>query len=183
MTEDERLARRLQEEENARARNSPRTSADKERGAASSYYAQQQGPQPGYGYGQQGQSQSQNPYVEPKAQHAKGGFLGKLLGKASGSRPHGGGYPQPQPYVQPGYGPQSMYAQPGRRKPGMGVGGAAALGAGGGLLGGMMLGGAMGDHGGDGGDYGGDGGDFGGDGGDFGGGDFGGDGCDFGGDF
>lgn len=66
------------------------------------------------------------------------------------------------------------YAQAPPRRSGMGVGGAAALGAGGGLLGGLLLADAFDDHDDyqqgfdDGADYGG--GDFGG--GDFGGGDF-----------
>lgn len=199
ISEDERLARQLQEEEDARARGQP------SRGAADDFYAQGT-PQPN-AYGQPGQygqpgidaspyPQSQNPYGTPPLQDkgkSKGGFLGKLLGKASGgSKPHG--YPQqPGPYYggQPGYG-QPGYGQSGyyppqqgmmnrpHKKPGMGAGGAAALGVGGGLLGGALLGSALADAG-DGGntyienDYGDGGGDFGGDGGgDFGGGDFGG---------
>ncbi|KAF2264290.1 hypothetical protein CC78DRAFT_533352 [Lojkania enalia] len=201
ISEDERLARQLQEEEDARARASGQ--GDR-RGLADEFYSQQgASPQPGqYGYGQgsAGPYQpSQSPYQDQHTSdkgNSKGGFLGKLLGKASGSRPHhGGAYPPPSGYGQPGYGhygqpgygqpgpgyypQQQMYGPPGRRKPGMGVGGAAALGAGGGLLGGALLGSAMADDGdhytennyyGDDGDYGGDGGDFGG--GDFGGGDF-----------
>lgn len=191
ISEDERLARRLQEEEDARAR-----------GAADAYYGQGSTPQPGQygGYPPQGASpypQSQSPYVESAPQEkgkSKGGFFGKLLGKHGSSSSQQHGYPQqqvyPQQYGQPQYGQpaggyyggqpgyypqQQMHGRP--KKSGMGAGGAAALGIGGGLLGGALLGEALADAG-DGGDYGGDGGDFGGDGGDFGG-----DGGDFGGDF
>jgi hypothetical protein len=193
ISEDERLARQLQEEEEARARQ--HTGA----GSSAQFFAQGSTPQPNQ-YAQQGYNaspypQSEGSYAAPVTQD-KGkskGLLGKLLGKASGGS-HSQGYPQhhAQPYGgQPGYGQQGyypqqqvMYAQPGRRPGGggMGMGGAAALGLGGGLLGGAMLGSALGDagdggdyggDGGDGGDYGGDGGDFGGDGGgDMGGGDF-----------
>lgn len=199
---DEEFARKLQEEENARSGNSNRPGTG-DRGAADSYYNQG-----GQGQGQYGGGpapydpnqvpQSQNPSSPDTRGKSKGGFLGKLLGKAksSSSQPQYAqqGYPQ-QGYPQQGYPPQQMgygqqpgYPPPGgyyggqqagygrpARKPGMGVGGAAALGVGGGLLGGALLGSAL--DGGDGGDYGGDdgGGDFGGDdggGGDFGGGDF-----------
>jgi len=200
LSEDEKLARQLQDEENARAHGG--SAKPGSRGAADGYYQEQQHA-PGYGqqpYGQQqygqeqygqeqyGQQQYGQPGVQPKS---KGGFLGKLLGKAGGSsskppQQYGQQYGQPygQPYgQQPGYGgygqgyPQQQMGQPGRKPGGLGTGGALALGAGGGLLGGVLLGEAMGDagDGGDGGgDYGGDGGgDFGGDGGgDFGGGDF-----------
>ncbi|KAL4421112.1 hypothetical protein ABPG77_001507 [Micractinium sp. CCAP 211/92] len=53
-------------------------------------------------------------------------------------RPQGYGYPQPGTYYQPGPGP---YAS--RYRPGVGPGGAAALGASAGLLGGVMLADAM----------------------------------------
>ncbi|KAF2183797.1 hypothetical protein K469DRAFT_201198 [Zopfia rhizophila CBS 207.26] len=191
ISEDERLARQLQDEEDAMARThlSHRGMA----GTSDSFYQQPGTPQPGYGQynaypPQQGFGEQQ---VTSKGK-SKGGLLGKLLGKAGGgSKPHHGysqqaygappgvphGYGQHAP-GQPGYGyPQQHYAQPGRRPGGgIGPGGAAALGVGGGLLGGMMLGSAIegAADAGDGGDYGGDGGDFGGDGGDFGGGDFGG---------
>lgn len=189
ISDDEKLARQLQEEEEARARG-------QHHGAADNFYSQGSGaPQAGqYGYGQQ------NPYgAQDQGYGASGadtqdkgkskGLLGKLLGKASGhsSRPpqqHGyggyGGQPMQGGYGgyggQPGYGypQQGMYGQPPRRTGGgMGAGGAAALGLGGGLLGGALIGEAMGDAG-DGGDGGGDygGGDGGGD---FGGGDMGGD--------
>jgi hypothetical protein len=199
ITEDEKLARKLQDEEESRARAHGGA-------AANDYYNQSGQSQPGQygGYPQQGAGypQSQTPAYDAGVQgsKSKGGLLGKLLGKASGghssSTPHA--YPQQHGYGQPmGYGGQPGYYQQqpmgggmmggmgGGRRPGggMGTGGALALGAGGGLLGGMMLGEAMGDAGDGGGDGGGDygGGDGGGDygggdgGGDFGGGDGGGD--------
>lgn len=192
ISEDERLARQLQEEEDARARGHPAG------GAANDYYAQgtpqpnayaQPGPYGQSGFDGSPYPQAQSPYGAPPPPPAqdkgksKGGFLGKLLGKAGGSshaKPQA--YPQqPGPYYggQPGYGQQGYYppqhgmmGQPHKRPGGgMGAGGAAALGVGGGLLGGALIGSALADAG-DGGDFGGDGGDFGG--GDFGGGDFGG---------
>ncbi|KAF2688406.1 hypothetical protein K458DRAFT_384591 [Lentithecium fluviatile CBS 122367] len=192
ISEDERLARQLQEEEEARARGQHGGI-----GSADGYYVQ--GSAPPNQYGQQGYNaspypQTQSSYAAPATQDkskSKGGFLGKLLGKATGSSHSSshGGYPQQQHYGgQPGYRQQgyypqqqSMYGRPPRKQGGMGMAGAGALGLGGGLLGGAMLGSALGDAGdggGDGGgDYGGDGGgDYGGDGGgDFGGGDGGGD--------
>jgi hypothetical protein len=190
ISEDEKLARKLQDEEEARARGHGPGA-----GASNNYYTQPGQAQHG-GYPDQQYGQQQTPYdaqTQDKGK-SKGGLLGKLLGKASGhSSSSAHGYPQQQqgygqPYGAPMGGGQ-YYAQPGRpmmggmggmgggRRPGggMGAGGAMALGAGGGLLGGALLGSAMADAG-DGGGYGGDGGDFGGDGG----GDFGGDG---GGDF
>ncbi|KAH7392825.1 hypothetical protein BKA66DRAFT_313214 [Pyrenochaeta sp. MPI-SDFR-AT-0127] len=202
ISEDEKLARKLQEEEEVRA---GRLSGDN-RGAANDFYNQPGQSQPGQYYGQQSASpypqQAQTPYQDTTTQD-KGkskGLLGKLLGKASG---HGSSSSHAYPPQQHGYGQQPGYgAAPGGyygggyqqrpmgygmpaggRRPGggMGAGGAMALGAGGGLLGGALLGSAMADAG-DGGntyinnDYGDDGGDYGGDGG----GDFGGDG---GGDF
>lgn len=195
LTEDERLARKLQEEENVRH-------SGEHRSAANDYYNQPIQNQPGQysGYPQQSASpypqQAQTPYQDPSTQsRGKKGLLGKLLGKAGGSS-SSHSYPQQQGYGQPAYGPAPGgyygggsqqrpmgYGMPSGRRPGgggMGTGGALALGAGGGLLGGALLGSAMAD-GGDGGntyvennydgDYGGDGGgDFGG--GDFGGGDF-----------
>lgn len=195
ISEDERLARQLQEEENARAQGRPTS-----RGASDSYYQQQAAygqpagyGQPGYGqpgYGQPGYGQpgytptdSPMPAGEPLSEDrgkAKGGFLGKLLGKGSHSKPQYGGYPPQQQYYggppqgqyggyppqqgyYQGYPPQQQYGPP--KKSGMGTGTAAALGVGGGLLGGVLLGEALeGGDGGDGGDYGGD---DGGDGGDF----------------
>ncbi|KAF2826288.1 hypothetical protein CC86DRAFT_27722 [Ophiobolus disseminans] len=202
ISEDEKFARKLQEEEEARARSHAPGGA----GASNDFYGQP--PQNQYaGYPQQ---QSAGPYPQGSTpmhdsstqdKSKSKGLLGKLKEKVQGhssGAPHG--YPQQQPHYgqQPAYG-QPMgggyYQQPGRpmmgpgmmgggmpgRRPGggMGAGGAMALGAGGGLLGGALLGSAMADagdggYGGDGGgDYGGDGGgDFGG--GDMGGGDFGG---------
>ena len=195
---DAALAARLQAEEDQRARS---------RGAADQYYGQQQPGYPG-GPGMMGQQQQQpqppgyvggypgapNPnqgydqhQLPPREQKGKGlgGLLSKLSGKASGGSSHGGGYPQQHGYggypqqhgYGGGYGGGGYGAPP--KKHGMGAGGAAALGAGGGLLGGAMLASSMGgDHGGDdGGGYGGDdGGGYGGDdGGGFGGGDGGGD--------
>ncbi|KAJ4345033.1 WW domain-containing protein wwm1 [Ascochyta clinopodiicola] len=196
ISEDEKLARRLQEEEQTRA---GRLSGDANHGARNDYYGSQQGgygatgpsiagqaggyPQPG-GYSQQQYQTPATSYQQEEKSQSKGkGLLGKLLGKASGSSSH----PQ-QSYGQGGYaggyGGQGMYQQrpgyamPAGRRPGgggMGMGGV-AMGAGAGLLGGAMLGSALGDAGDGGGDYGGDGGDMGGDGGGFddGGGDFGG---------
>jgi len=190
ISEDERLARQLQEEENARAQGRPTS-----RGASDSYYQQQAAygqpagyGQPGYGqpgYGQPGYTPTDSPMPagEPLSEDrgkAKGGFLGKLLGKGSHSKPQYGGYPPQQQYYggppqgqyggyppqqgyYQGYPPQQQYGPP--KKSGMGAGTAAALGVGGGLLGGVLLGEALeGGDGGDGGDYGGD---DGGDGGDF----------------
>lgn len=83
-----------------------------------------------------------------------GGMMGGSMMGGGHSQQYGhypqqgyGGYPQ-QGYggMQQGYGGGyggGMYGQPARKKPGMGAGGAAALGVGGGLLGGMMLANAM----------------------------------------
>ncbi|KAH9867644.1 hypothetical protein IAQ61_008238 [Plenodomus lingam] len=196
MTEDEKLARKLQEEEDSRA---GRQSGDG-MGQANDYYHRpaqagaygQQGPVP---YAQGGQSSYYQETPPPQDRVGKGkGLLGKLLGKATGgsssSTPHG--YPQQQHgYPQQGYGqpygagyqqrpmglPMGGGMMGGGRRPGggMGAGGAMALGAGGGLLGGALLGSAMADAGDGGGTYnyyGDDGGDYGG--GDMGGGDMGG---------
>ncbi|KAF2854970.1 hypothetical protein T440DRAFT_199499 [Plenodomus tracheiphilus IPT5] len=197
MSEDEKLARKLQEEEEARA---GRRSGDM-RGQANDYYNQ---PGQAGGYGQQSPAPyaqgGQSSYQETSPQQDRGGkkgLLGKLLGKATGgsSSSSSHGYPpQQHGYSQQGYGqPQGYGGAPGGyygggyqqrpmgmpmgggmmgggRRPGgggMGAGGAMALGAGGGLLGGALLGSAMAD--------GGDGGDtynnYGDDGGDYGGGD------------
>lgn len=180
ISEDERLARQLQEEENARGQGRPTS-----RGASDSYYQQQAAYGQPAGYGQPGYTPTGSPMPagsplpEDKSK-AKGGFLGKLLGKSSHSTPQYGGYPPQQQYYggppqgqyggyppqqgyYQGYPPQQQYGSP--KKSGLGVGGAAALGVGGGLLGGVLLGEALeGGDGGDGGDYD--------DGGDFGGGDF-----------
>ncbi|KAF1961136.1 hypothetical protein CC80DRAFT_488483 [Byssothecium circinans] len=210
ISEDERLARQLQEEEDARARGDSANA-----GSASDFYNQGPAPQPnryasgaGGAYGQSSSPfpHSPGPYVGDGVQDQgkkKKGLFSSLLGGTStkpayqqqgypplqggygyGGQPGGGYYGAPQP----GYYPQQqgMFGRP-HKKPGMGAGGAAALGVGGGLLGGAMLGSALadaGDHGDtyienndygdDGGDFGDGGGDFGGDGGggDFGGGDF-----------
>ncbi|KAH7058931.1 hypothetical protein B0J12DRAFT_737545 [Macrophomina phaseolina] len=183
ISEDERLARQLQAEEDARAHShSPMPpGAASDRGAADSYY-QQQGSAPGYGasgYGQPspgyGSSQQELPPRPEEKGKKSGGFLGKLLGKASASKPGGGfgavghhqqpqygGYPQQGGYYQGppqgqyGYAPQQGYYGQGGgmpygmqqkpKKSGMGAGGAAALGVGGGLLGGMLLADAIDDH-------------------------------------
>lgn len=182
ISEDERLARQLQAEEDARAHShSPMPPTGSDRGAADSYY-QQGSTAPGYGapgyaqspgYNSSGYGSSQQelpPRAEDKGKKS-GGFLGKLLGKASGSKPSGafggshqqqqqyGGYPQQGYYQgQPqgqygGYQQQGYYGQGGGmpygtkpKKSGMGAGGAAALGVGGGLLGGMLLADAIDDH-------------------------------------
>ncbi|KAF1990648.1 hypothetical protein K402DRAFT_444066 [Aulographum hederae CBS 113979] len=208
ISEDERLARELQAEEDARMHGG---APGGDRGASDSYYGQggpggagQYPSQPGYGQqspppGQYGQQLPPRPEENSKGK-SKGGFLGKLLGKAGGSssRPHGqqqyGGYPQQQGqhfgggyppqgqyggYPQQGYGGYPQQQQMAGRRPGggMGAAGGLALGAGAGLLGGALIGDAIADDGG------GDDGDYGG-GDDGGGGDFGGDGGgDFGGDF
>lgn len=181
--DDARLAAQLQAEEDARANN---RGAGRP-GAASEYYGD-----PTSGKYAPGPS-SQSPMPEQK--RSKGGFLSKLMGKASGSssRPqpqyasypqqtggYYGGQPQQMP-PQPGYGyspggyggypPQGGYypqQQPSRRGGGMGTAGAAALGVGGGMLGGLLLADAVGDMG----DGGYDGGGYDDGGGDFGGGDF-----------
>lgn len=205
MSEDERLARRLQEEENARAGHGPNN-----RGQADDFYKQQDGlgapsygqPQGQYGQGspyppQQGPygapspqpyTQQAEPYAQAKGKQ-KGGIFGKLLGKAGSSSrpPQQYGYPQ----QQPGYG-APMYGQPGYGQPGPGgyYGGPQqamygqpqrkhGLGAGGAAalgVGGGLLGGMLLGEGIEAAADAGDGGDYGGDGGDFGG-----DGGDFGG--
>ncbi|KAI4256349.1 MAG: hypothetical protein L6R42_006268, partial [Xanthoria sp. 1 TBL-2021] len=161
------LAARLQAEEDERARVAG-GGRPTSRGAADQYYGQPQQPGYPGGPGMMGQQQPQPPgYVggypgapdsnqsydqqqlPPREQKSKGlgGLLSKLSGKASGGSSHGGGYPQQHGYGGGGY-PQQQgygggyggggYGAP-HKKPGMGVGGAAALGAGGGLLGGAML--------------------------------------------
>lgn len=164
VVDDEAFARKLQEEENARAGVAAASAGD--RGAADSYYGQGQGssmapPAPQYGQGAQ-------PDLPARDGKSKGGFLSKLMGKASGSsRPQQGygygqqSYQQGPPQGQYGYAPQQGYYGQGggypqqggpyqqqqpAKKHGMGAGGAAALGVGGGLLGGMLLADAMEDH-------------------------------------
>ena len=201
ITEDERLARQLQEEENKRAGVGSAT----DRGEADSYYS---GPAAGDTYGQAATSPGGELPARPdQDRSSKGkGLFGKLFNKNKTSQgqqqyppPQGQYYPQQgypqQGYAQQGYPPQGYGGYPQQqaygRKPGgggMGTAGAAALGVGGGLLGGVLLADAFegghdggGDDGGGGygggdggGGYGGGdgGGDFGGGGGDFGGGGF-----------
>lgn len=143
--DDEAYARKLQAEEDERARQ-----ASTNRGAGSSYapgassYGQAGGygqPQGGYGgnYGAQpggyGQSSSYGQSPNYAAQQLppreeKKGFLSKLMGGGS-KRPMqsygGGGYPQQQygGYPQQGYG--GGYGQPARKTGGMGAMGGAAL--------------------------------------------------------
>ncbi|KAF2770877.1 hypothetical protein EJ03DRAFT_388640 [Teratosphaeria nubilosa] len=157
MTDDEALARKLQEEENARSGN---------RGAADGYYGQSGAPaygQQGSAYGQQspyGQSASPMPPQEAQKKGLFSKFTSKL-GGGSSSRPpqygqqyppqqqYGGygGYPQQQPYGYPpqqqGYYPQQAQAQ---KNHGLGAGGGALLGAGAGLVGGALLMDAVEDH-------------------------------------
>ncbi|EMD59177.1 hypothetical protein GGP41_009061 [Bipolaris sorokiniana] len=159
ISEDEKLARKLQQEEEARAR-----------GASNDYYNQsnQSHPQQYGGYGQPSpnpyqQGQYQDAAVQDKGGKSKG-FLGKILGKASGSShsPSPGYSQQHHGYGQPSYGQPvgggyyggGGYGRPmgggmmpmggGGRRPGGGPGmGAMALGAGGGLLAGGLIGSAM----------------------------------------
>ncbi|KAF1814573.1 hypothetical protein P152DRAFT_480736 [Eremomyces bilateralis CBS 781.70] len=173
ISDDERIARQLQEEENAR------------RGASDSYYnGGPQGAAPNYG----GPSHSPGPAgpydpsqqygaVSDKGSGRKSGLLGKLLGKAQGKLPIGAGgqgyqggggyYPGPH-QSQYGYPPQHGYYNQGHgmpygphgghggfpygggyggggRRRGMGAGGGAALGLGAGLVGGALIGDAIGD--------------------------------------
>ncbi|KAJ6004835.1 hypothetical protein N7540_012634 [Penicillium herquei] len=200
---DAQLAAKLQAEEDARASSSRSPGA---RGAASDYYTGNTPiTQPGASYA----GPSSN--VAPEEKSRSKGFLSKLMGKSSSSRPRPtqayASYPQQQPqnmgYNDPNYGryqqgyayggypqqsgpyyQQQQYQQQPQRKHGMGTAGAAALGVGGGLLGGLLLADAvedLGDHN----DYndGGYGGDGGGYGGDGGGWDDGGGGDFGGGDF
>lgn len=159
---DEDYARKLQEEENARARGL----SDGYYGSASHGQAQNagQGYPPAYGqegqqygqqsYGQQqqyGQSSSGNDNMPPRPAEKKG-LMGKLLGKVSGGSAGGaaGGYGGQQ-YGQQQYRPQQQYGQPmygqpmQASRPGMSGTQGAMLGAGGGLLGGMLIGDMMGD--------------------------------------
>lgn len=200
--EDARLAAKLQAEEDARAGTRGTGAGPGDRGASSDYYNNASRPQSTGPGGYAAGSASHSPMPEQEQKRSKGGFLSKLMGKSSSSRPPrpqpqyasysqqgppggyygGGGYP-PQHGPQPGYGggyggyPQQggyYQQQPPRRQGGggMGTAGAAALGVGGGLLGGMLIADAIDDHH-DNDDYGGGGGgDDYGGGDDFGGGDF-----------
>ncbi|EME86864.1 uncharacterized protein MYCFIDRAFT_71596 [Pseudocercospora fijiensis CIRAD86] len=172
VSEDERLARQLQQEEDARAQQSSR-------GASDSYYqggAANQQSNYGSPYGVQSPAPGQE---GDRGSKSKGGLFGKLkdkLGAAppSSSRPgyaqqygqqqYGGGYaqqghggyPPPQQYggyPQQGYGgypPQGGYyggqQAPRRGGGGMGAMGGAALGVGAGLIGGALIADAIGDR-------------------------------------
>ncbi|KAK5108809.1 hypothetical protein LTR62_007783 [Meristemomyces frigidus] len=135
MTDDERLARKLQEEENARTGTGSRGTANdfygqsssgggygQQYGQQSSPYAQQGGAsQYGQGAGQYGQgagaygqsssSYGQSAQLPPRDEKSKGGLLGRLTSKfggggSSGSQGYGGGgYPPQQQY---GYPPQQQ---------------------------------------------------------------------------
>lgn len=165
-TEDARLARQMQAEEDARSRGTP--------GAAASYAAGSPAP------GGQGQFPEQLPPRPGDNQSGSRGLLGKLGKMVSGSKnkPYGGGYgggypqqnyggggypqqgyggyPPQQGYgMQPGYGHQPQYGghygggyppQQRRGGGGMGMAGGAALGLGAGMLGGAMIGNAMADN-------------------------------------
>lgn len=165
VNDDEALARKLQAEEEARARQSGQSGT--RAGASDNYYnsgAPQYQSQSQPQYSNQSQPQYSNE-LPPRDQDRgkKGGLMGKLLGKVSGSssRPQqgygqqgypsggmmgGGGYGMQQQhyggYPQQGYGgypQQQMYGQPQRRTGGgMGMGGM-ALAGGAGLLGGALL--------------------------------------------
>ncbi|KAJ5722087.1 hypothetical protein N7488_000122 [Penicillium malachiteum] len=164
---DAQLAAKLQAEEDARA--SSRSPGS--RGAASDYYSGNAPiTQPGISGSYAGPSSN----VVPEEKSRSKGFLSKLMGKSSSSRPRPNqaayaSYPQQQQgYTDPNYGrypqgyayggypqqsapyyQQQQYQQQPQRKHGMGTAGAAALGVGGGLLGGLLLADAvedLGDH-------------------------------------
>jgi len=84
--------------------------------------------------------QGQRPMGSPMMGYNAGGYPQQQYPQQGGY----GGYPQqgyggyPQQGYGGGYGQQPMYAQQ-QKKSGLGVGGAAALGVGGGLIGGMLL--------------------------------------------
>ncbi|KAJ5709618.1 hypothetical protein N7493_009909 [Penicillium malachiteum] len=163
---DAQLAAKLQAEEDARA--SSRSPGA--RGAASDYYS---GNAPITQLGTSGSYAGPSSNVVPEEKSRSKGFLSKLMGKSSSSRPRPqaayASYPQqqqgygdpnygryPQGYAYGGYPQQSapyyqqqQYQQQPQRKHGMGTAGAAALGVGGGLLGGLLLADAvedLGDH-------------------------------------
>ncbi|KAJ4989033.1 hypothetical protein SVAN01_05471 [Stagonosporopsis vannaccii] len=168
ISEDEKLARKLQEEEQAR---SGHYSGDANRGANNDYYGQGQS-QPGYGASGPsiagaphsggypapgGYSQDQQPYQSPSTPYqqqddqsrgkSKGGILGKLLSKASskGSSHHP---PQPygqhygQPHGQPAYGGGGYYGGQGmyQQRPGYAMPPGRRPGGGGMGAGGLALG-------------------------------------------
>ncbi|KAK4987605.1 WW domain-containing protein wwm1 [Elasticomyces elasticus] len=121
--EDERLARKLQAEEEERARSQGGPTS---KGAGDTYYGQSQGAYgaghtaPVYGQQQLPVSSYDSQQLPPRGQDAKkGGLFSKLLGKASGSSQSpqqqygGGGYGQQPQYGHPQYGqPQYGYGQP-----------------------------------------------------------------------
>lgn len=165
MDEDAALARRLQAEEDERARKNGGTSRD-----AMTDYANTPLPPSAQNYGQ---SQQELPPREQKK-----GLFSKLLGGKTGSSSQyghqqqyggqqyppqqqynqypqqggyggGGGYQQQQQYYpqQSGYGGGYQQQQPAPKKSGgLGTMGGAALGLGGGLIGGMLLEDAIQDH-------------------------------------
>ncbi|KAI6808136.1 hypothetical protein KC332_g13154 [Hortaea werneckii] len=158
MTDDERYARQLQEQENARM------GGGSSRGANDGYYSGG-APAPQYG-GQPSPSPYGSGYLPPR-EEKRGGLLGKLSSKLGGSKSHygggGGGYPPPQQRYggggygggmypqQPMYGGHPQYGGYGHPPPrrgggGMGMGGGMALGAGAGLLGGAMIASSMDDE-------------------------------------
>ncbi|GAB1725857.1 hypothetical protein NU195Hw_g2582t1 [Hortaea werneckii] len=157
MTDDERYARQLQEQENARM------GGGSSRGANDGYYGGG-APAPQYG-GQPSPSPYGSGYLPPR-EEKRGGLLGKLSSKLGGSKSHyggGGGYPPPQQRYggggygggmypqQPMYGGHPQYGGYGHPPPrrgggGMGMGGGMALGAGAGLLGGAMIASSMDDE-------------------------------------
>lgn len=125
MSEDERLARQLQAEEDARRNDSSRGASDSYYGgggAGNSPYGQSSAPQYGQQYGQSSAPQF------GQEQQSKSGLLGKLASKFGGgssSRPQQPMYAQQQ-YPQQQYPQQGYYPQqsvPPRRTGGMGMAG------------------------------------------------------------
>lgn len=110
ISEDAKLAARLQAEEDARAKSASPGS----RGASADYYsnqaAQSQSPQPAYGQSQSPYGQSQSPAAD-QGEGGQRGLLGKIFGKGRNNNNNnygpGGGYPPQQ-----GYGPQGGYGPP-----------------------------------------------------------------------
>lgn len=167
--EDARLAAKLQAEEDARAGTRGTGGGPGDRGASSDYYNNASRPQSTGPGGYAAGSASHSPMPEQEQKRSKGGFLSKLMGKSSSSRPPrpqpqyasysqqgpppgayygGGGYP-PQHGPQPGYGggyggyPQQggyYQQQPPRRQGGGGMGTAGAAALG---VGGGLLGGML----------------------------------------
>ncbi|KAJ5518451.1 WW/Rsp5/WWP [Penicillium expansum] len=167
--EDARLAAKLQAEEDARAGIRGPGAGLGDRGASSDYYNDASRPQSTGPGGYAAGPASHSPMPEQEQKRSKGGFLSKLMGKSSSSRPArpqqqyasyvqqgpppgayygGGGYP-PQQGPQPGYGggyggyPQQggyYQQQPPRRQGGGGMGTAGAAALG---VGGGLLGGML----------------------------------------